>query len=143
MVTGRDVPDAVDGGGRGADSGVQGTDFTTGNSAAVGDDVAIPETFPAGYPKYPGAKTQVALRDSQMRSYTTNQQTGDGVLQVKAWAEQALTGQGYAKFSEIVDANNVILSFRNARGEHYQVQAARDEARSLTYVVVVFYEAAQ
>lgn len=94
----------------------------------------IPATFPADLPRYPGARTQVAIYDAQATSYTVNQQTGDSVTQIKAWAEQTMTANGFAKTNELVDATTAVLWFEKG-AVRYQVQAMRDEARSLTYII--------
>ncbi len=118
------------------ENGVRGTDVRTGDAVAFGDDIAIPATFPADFPKYPGARTQAALHDTQQNSYTVNQQTGDGVLQVKAWAEGVMAANGFTKMVDLSDAANAVLSYEKGSVK-YQVQASRDEARSLTYVITV------
>ncbi len=116
--------------------GVQATDVRTGDGVGFGDDVVIPETYPADFPKYPGARTQGFLQNAEEGTYSANQQTGDGVADVKAWAERVMTANGYTKTLDMVDPMRAVVSFEKG-GVRYQVQAARDEARSLTYIITV------
>ncbi len=118
------------------ESGVRGTDVRTGDAVGFGDDVRIPDTFPADFPKYPDARTQAFLHNSEDGSYSANQQTGDSVADVKAWAEQVMTAKGYAKILDLTDPMHAVVSFEKD-GVKYQVQATRDEARSLTYIITV------
>ncbi len=116
------------------ENGVRGTDTRTGDAVAFGDDVAIPASFPAEFPKYPGARTQVALHSAEDGSYTVNQQTGDSVAQIKAWAEGVMTANGFTKTMDLPDPAYSVMTFEKG-GVKYQIQATRDEARSLTYII--------
>lgn len=116
------------------ENGVRGTNVQSGESVAFGDDVAIPTTFPAEFPKYPGARTQVALHSAEDGSYNVNQQTGDSVTEVMAWAERTMVASGFTKTMDLPDPTHAAATYEKG-GVKYQIQASRDEARSLTYII--------
>ncbi len=103
----------------------------------AGENITIPATFPADFPRYPGAVNKFALKDGE--SYTVNQETADDIDTVVRHFDQQLTQVGY---NMTVRLGNVgepvqILDYGHAEKQlSVRIQISRDPEKQKTFILI-------
>lgn len=89
-----------------------------GQIFAIGEDVAIPEEFPADVPRYPGAKASSVSVSQEKQEAAVLLETGDARKDVRAWLEREAVEAGWnieGTPYETVDST-ILFFLREERG---------------------------
>lgn len=111
-------------------------DTVNQDTIMAGENVTIPDTFPADIPRYPQATVTLVTRDIQQQAHTVTQETSDDVATAKARIDAEMTGAGFKKTNDIGDASVAIVSYEKA-DIRFQFQIARDDRKNATRILAV------
>jgi hypothetical protein len=103
----------------------------------AGDNIEIPESFPADMPRYAGATNKLALKENG--GYTISQETSDDTDTVIRNLDQQLTQKGYSLTVRIGNVGEPIqiVTYGNTNLQTtIQLQVARDTAKNKTSIMI-------
>lgn len=101
----------------------------------LGDDIAIPSDFPSDIPRYTGAKTHVALVDSNQQTASLQQETPDDLATVRATLEAAIMAQGFKKGTELNEEGMQLVQYTKEK-EMIQLQLVHDASQAMTSIII-------
>lgn len=103
-----------------------------------GENITIPDNFPADLPRYANATTKLALKDKE--NYTLSQQTTDDTDTVVRNLDQQLTQNGYTltvRIGNVGEPVQIIDYGSAAKQQAVRIQVSQDTAKHQTMIMIV------
>lgn len=102
----------------------------------AGENITIPESFPADLPRYAGATNKLALKEGE--NYTISQETADDVDTVARNLDQQLTQNGFTltmRLGNVGESVQIITYDNTSKQATVQLQIARDTTKNKTSIM--------